>query len=62
MSPKTKTEMASYEGTTKAIFFTKISRTKYLPPISHQKALFRECDTDAAPGGQSGDIPKGLCL
>lgn len=31
-------------------------------PLSHLWISFVECVMHAAPGGQSGDVPKGLCL
>lgn len=31
-------------------------------PLAIGKVPFRERDAAAAPGGQSGDVPEGLCL
>lgn len=46
----------------KQMAFSLLNVQNIFLPLAMGKVLFREGDAAAAPGGQSGDVPEGLCL
>lgn len=56
--PKQKNDF--YSGETNDISLLNLQNV--FLPLAIGKVLFRVRDEAAAPGGQSGDVPEGLCL